>query len=185
LGRVRNLSATNGSLCISTRVATGWGTHLSPPRIAEDASFTKIGPPTTLEPDYTYLRPPPPPSPSFTCAMLAEPLGTGPGFIELDKHGIPAVWPSASWQHCLTSPRSRQKVLVTGQRAAPRPFSQPPCGMSVSSRVHYKAVSSPLVSIRSLWPGFMSDPHPWCPAASSPTVSGRFISAGLRHGPLD
>ena len=45
---MRKLSPTNGSLCISTRAATGWATNISPPCIAEDASFTMLGPPTTL-----------------------------------------------------------------------------------------------------------------------------------------
>ena len=78
LGGMRNLSATNGSLCISTRVATGWGTHLSPPRIPEDASFTKLGPPTTLDPDYTYLRPPLRPTLPSCVPCFPGPLARGP-----------------------------------------------------------------------------------------------------------
>ena len=75
---MRNLSATNGSLCISTRAATGWGTHLSPPRIPEDASFTKLGPPTTLDPDCTYLRPLLRPALPSCVPCFPGPLARGP-----------------------------------------------------------------------------------------------------------
>ena len=48
------------------------------------------------------------------------------------------------------------------------------------------AVSSPLV-MRPVAQAcsFLSDPLPWCPAASSPPVSGCFLSACLRPVPLD
>ena len=79
LGQMRNLSATNSSICISTRAASCWGTHISPPpHITEDASFTKIGPPITLDPDYTYLRPPLRPAIPSCGPCFPSPLARGP-----------------------------------------------------------------------------------------------------------
>ena len=99
--------------------------------------------------------------------------------------GIPAVWPSASWDRCLTRPRSRGVVRVTGPRP-PRGPSPGPHAACLSHLGCLKAVSSPLV-IRPVAQAcsFLSDPLPWCPAASSPPVSGCFLSACLRLVPLD
>ena len=126
-------------------------------------------------------------------ALLPEPIGTGPDFIELDMHCMPALWPSVSWDRCLTRPRSRGSVRVTGMRPAPLSFSRPQCCMSVSSRVPYKAVSSPwypsgrsgMVSCRILSLGVRPLPRHRCPVGSSRLVSGMSLSIDLRSIHLD
>ena len=98
-----------------------------------------------------------------------------------------------SWDRCLTRPRSRGSVRVTGMRPAPLSFSRPQCCMSVSSRVPYKAVSSPwypsgrsgMVSCRILSLGVRPLRRHRCPVGSSRLVSGMSLSIDLRSIHLD
>ena len=183
---MRNLSATNSSICISTRAASCWGTHLSPPpHITEDASFTKIGPPITLDPDYTYLRPP-----------SAQPfLHVGPA-SRAHWHGARLHRARHALHACSLAICFMGSLLNTSPLAgecACHGHAASPAVMSVSSRVPYKAVSSPwypsgrsgMVSCRILSLGVRPLPRHRCPVGSSRLVSGMSLSIDLRSIHLD
>ena len=73
--------------------------------------------------------------------------------------GIPAVWPSASWHRCLRRPRSRGGY-VSRACGPPRGPSPGPHATCLHHLGCLKAVSSTLVSVRSL-----------CPAVSCRSIS--------------
>ena len=105
------------------------------------------------------------------CALLPGAIGTGPCFIELDMPGIPAVWPSASWDRCLTRPRSR------GLGACHGPAARPAVLLPVPMR-HVSIISVALKLIDQHWSPSVHSALQF-PVGASPFVSGRFLATGV------
>ena len=103
--------------------------------------------------------------------------------------GIPAVWPSASWHRCLRRPRPRGGGYVSRACGPPRGPSPGPHATCLHHLGCLKAVSSTLVSVRSLCPavscrsislGVRPLPRHRCHAGCSRLVSGLSLLIDLR-----
>ena len=103
-----------------------------------------------------------------------DPLHGGPASRGSISRDLPAVQAAASRDRCFKWHRFRGSWL-TVLLPAPRAFSQPPCGMTVSDELVKDSFLS--IGVRPVTPACF-------PVGSSRVVSDRFLSTGARPVPL-